>query len=164
MGSKGFSLVELVIVMLLVGILAVTASVKIGTMMGYEQGAGADEFYGRLRLVQEMNMSRDDGSCVAAIMGSRGIWHQDLDSCSVADFSQNRLDEIVFDNTAAVDGKTNMTVTVIFDRKGDPVFCGKTAGTSISVNLGTPAQCGFTIGSDNIPFTINEEGYITYGG
>ncbi len=162
--NRGFTLIELIVVMVLIGIVGLSASAQITAMLGYEQTTSVDELYARLRLVQRINMNRDDSSCVVVTMNQSAIWHQESNSCSTVNLNSERKSEITFDASVAINGSTNNMVNIVFDTLGRPVFCNIRKNTnSITISKVTPTTCSFTIGEEKTPFSVNEEGYINYG-
>jgi len=60
MNHKGFTLIELVMVIVLIGILAVVAVPKLGDMKGMKAGAFADKLEADIRYAQNLAMTRNN--------------------------------------------------------------------------------------------------------
>ncbi|MDH5601118.1 MAG: type II secretion system GspH family protein [Gammaproteobacteria bacterium] len=119
----GFTLVELIVVILLVGILSVSVAPRFFGIASYEDRRAADELRTAIRHTQQMAMNR--GENIQIIITSNnfrvertlapvelrspdGITHSSCDTpfCYVKDFPQNVTPSI--------------TPTIIFDRMGRP--------------------------------------------
>lgn len=73
---RGFTLVELIIVILLLGILAINVLPKLLDRGGYERHALRDEVISRLRLVQSRNMNEPADHCTFLIIEAGRMAHR----------------------------------------------------------------------------------------
>lgn len=71
MRQRGFTLVELVLVMVLVGILAVYAAPRLGG--GYDVAAARDELIEALRYAQQQSMSNTGAANFAVVLAGDGF-------------------------------------------------------------------------------------------
>lgn len=60
MNHKGFTLIELVMIIMLIGILAVVAAPKLGDMAGMKAGAFVDKLEADIRYAQNLAMTRNN--------------------------------------------------------------------------------------------------------
>ncbi len=162
--GAGFTMVELITVIILVGILTVSISSKIITLNSDRDEGYLHEFEVRLRLVQEINMNRADGSCVAAVISNNGFWHQEVGNCSsgqkIAN-SSKRLSVNEFDGDFVVNSSSNNKAVVVFDGLGAVYFCGSGSRTADVTVSPQKKDCRITLGKNGSGVLISSEGYIT---
>ena len=83
--TKGFSLIELVLVILLLGILAAFAVPKWLGKGGFETQTVRDELLTRLRLVQTVNMHEPADRCTQLVVASPRFAHRTYAACPASD-------------------------------------------------------------------------------
>jgi len=157
--NSGFTLVEVVIVLVLVSILAVTAAKKFFGSSPYQAYTFRASLLSALRLTQQRAMQQtSDSFCHQLIINDHRYGIPDRNNCSVTDlstFDVNNLDKtslIVdisnYNVTFSIEGKTNPS-TISFDDMGRPLNdCVNGCNINIISEL------------DNLTIEIEPEGYV----
>ncbi|HHQ5454208.1 TPA: prepilin-type N-terminal cleavage/methylation domain-containing protein [Aeromonas veronii] len=83
--QRGFTLIELVLVILLLGILAAFAVPKWLGKGGFETQTVRDELLTRLRLVQTVNMHEPASRCTQLVIASPRFAHRTYAACPASD-------------------------------------------------------------------------------
>lgn len=153
--NRGFSLIELVAVMVLVAILATFASQRFTGTSGYDEYIVRDQLITAIRFAQQRAMyDHATGSCYrVTISANNYIVQRSTDSGStfaaMDDFDFSAGDSAVADAL----GKVTLTaLTLYFDGLGNPV--GSCAGT----NAGNQAIS--IAGDSTLPLCIYSTGYV----
>ena len=164
--SRGFTLVELITVMILIGIVAVSIAPKLGDLKGDQDVVYLNEFEARLRLVQEIAMNSSGSGCAVAVISNSGFWHQELSDCAdgrtvpASSSSSAHLKETVFDSAMNVDGKSNRRRAVMFDHLGSVRSCLDGSATA-DLTIKTSSQdCSISFGSRGASIKVGVHGHI----
>ncbi len=163
---NGFTLVELIVVIVLISVLAVYAAPKLSDMSEDLESPFYSMAMSRIRSVQEANMTTDDGNCSMMLMAAGAIAEvrtgdgkcYDSDSIEIpAGVRRNFNESSRFSKVTVKVGKTEvksgMMAVVSFDRIGNVRACAVVSPDAM-VPLGNK-ECVITFG--------NKECVITFG-
>jgi len=146
---KGFTTIELIIVIILIGILATTIIPKIQSSGGYQEITYQDESVTKLRSIQLRAMQDTSGSqCINVLVTASKLGIPD-DSC-----------------TSFVDNNINSTTIVkIIDENVSFHYAGGSTSFSFDylgrpVNCTSPCQISIVGQEQTLIIAINEQGYI----
>lgn len=162
MNNKGFTLIELITVIMILSILAVAVAPKSSSTAGYEANAHRAQLLSALRLIQQRAMQQTDGNedlCHEIVFDSvesrYGIPNREIcTSTFPAGWKPDATGHIVDDEyqiTFNVNGAGNPQ-TVGFDWLGKPNASSSCSG-GCTINIVRPGEKTLTI-------TIEPEGYI----
>jgi MSHA pilin protein MshC len=156
--NKGFTLIELIVVIIIMGILSVTVLPNFFTSKGYEEYSYRGEVITKLRSIQlrAMQQSSAQAPCVALDNDHLGVPSVFLSSCTGAfsfdsDYGQNVDDTLevkVDSNHQVVFSMDTGSVPFGFDKWGKPTT-GCSGGCVIAIQ-----------GQDLLKIQIESEGYI----
>lgn len=152
--QKGFTLIELVIVILLLGILAAFAVPKWLGKGGFETHTLRDELVTRLRLVQTMNMHEGEGRCTQLVLEQSRFAHlTQAGSCVARPISNWNADERSRGRVVTASGDISLPQgSFTFDKRS-----GRPLSPSTCVN-----GCNLVVsrGQESARLRIEPEGYI----
>ncbi|WP_161492496.1 prepilin-type N-terminal cleavage/methylation domain-containing protein [Oceanisphaera profunda] len=158
---RGFTLIELVLVLLLIGIMGAVAVPRLFSNADTGNITTRDALVSRLRLVQTMNMNEPQTQRTRLAVDSTGFAHitdvisADTDAVGSADLSDSNLGwRRMYNADAAIKLNTHSTFSIFFDRLGRPRLY-TSDGPSDSCKDG----CNLLIGN-KYKLRIEKEGYI----
>jgi prepilin-type N-terminal cleavage/methylation domain-containing protein len=158
----GFTLIELVVVLVLISILALYAAPKISNVNQDMDSPFYNLALSRIRAVQEINMTSDDGSCALAVISPTSVKElrtphkkcYEISSVVIPYDFRNEYEDARFATVALKLGTQSVAgdslAVVSFDRLGNVRACGVTrSGKSINFEN---KDCRLSFGPD---FAIN---------
>ncbi|AHE47833.1 msha pilin protein mshc [Aeromonas hydrophila 4AK4] len=152
--NKGFTLIELVIVILLLGILAAFAVPKWLGKGGFETHTLRDELVTRLRLVQTMNMHEGEARCTQLVLEQSRFAHlTQTGNCVAKPISNWSADEQSRGRVVTASGGISLPQgSFSFDKRS-----GHPLSPSTCVN-----GCNLVVssGQESARLRIEPEGYI----
>ena len=169
---NGFTLVELIVVIVLISVLAVYAAPKLSDMSEDLESPFYSMAMSMIRSVQEANMTTDDGNCSLMLMAAGAIaevrtgdgrcYDYDRDSIEIPAGVRNFNESSRFSKVTVKVGKTEvkscMMAVVSFDRIGNVRACAVVSLGATSVALGNE-ECVITFGTDYV-LTISKAGAV----
>jgi len=167
---NGFTLVELIVVIVLISVLAVYAAPKLSDMSEDLESPFYSMAMSRIRSVQEANMTTDDGNCSLMLMAAGAIAEvrtgdgKCYDSYSieipagVRNFKESSRFSKVTVKVGKIEVKSDMMAVVSFDRIGNVRACAVVSLGATSVALGNE-ECVITFGTDYV-LTISKAGAV----
>ncbi len=159
--TQGFTLIELVIVIIVLGVLSAVAIPKFVNKSGFEDHVLKDQLIARLRLTQLQNMNADPtgadttNACYWLVVKSNCFYSDHTTSCSSAP-SGNRCSTDSYSIYDPISFSDNMLSA------GNYIF-QPIDGKLIDLSTGKPIITSTVIGisgDNNLSVTINSEGYI----
>lgn len=156
--KKGFTLVELIIIIIVIGILAVTAAPRLLTTSDYAQRSVQDQIISQIRLAQ-LRALNDRSGCYAVYIGadSQAIFraNRNADSSCPASYTLQEQSEISDKVVIDIGGElaTNADpLQILFDTKGRP---------ATSADCAAQQRCKIDItATQNTAVCIESEGYV----
>lgn len=155
MMQRGFTLVELVIVILLLGILAAFAVPKWLGKGGFETHTLRDELVTRLRLVQSINMQEGASRCTQLVVEATRFGHlTQLGGCAGKPISAWNQNELVRGRVVNASGGLVISPqsTFSFDKRSGRPLTPTTCLTGCDLVVSD--------GRENANLRIEPEGYI----
>lgn len=167
---NGFTLVELIVVIVLISVLAVYAAPKLSDMSEDLESPFYSMAMSRIRSVQEANMTTDDGNCsmmlmaagaIAEVRTGDGKCYDSSDSieipAGVRNFNESSRFSKVTVKVGNIEVKSGMMAVVSFDRIGNVRACA-VVSPDAKVPLGNK-ECVITFGTDYV-LTISKAGAV----
>ena len=178
---NGFTLVELIVVIVLISVLAVYAAPKLSDMSEDLESPFYSMAMSRIRSVQEANMTTDDGNCsmmlmaagaIAEVRTGDGKCYDSSDSieipAGVRNFNESSRFSKVTVKVGNIEVKSGMMAVVSFDRIGNVRACAVVSPDAM-VPLGNKSpdamvplgnkECVITFGTDYV-LTISKAGAV----
>jgi MSHA pilin protein MshC len=155
--NLGFTLIELIVVIIMISIMAVTVLPKFFTSNGFEEFTYRDEIITKLRAIQLRSMQQtDDSTCKIVLAAPDTIGLQATDTLSATE--------------QCTTGFAGDTTTVMVNPKHSVIFTLSESLTSFSFSsLGKPEgcisedPCKITVtvtGEKSLEILINSQGFI----
>ena len=167
---NGFTLVELIVVIVLISVLAVYAAPKLSDMSEDLESPFYSMAMSKIRSVQEANMTTDDGNCSLMLMAAGAIaevrtgdgkcYDSDLMieiPAGVRNFNESSRFSKVTVKVGKTEVKSCMMAVVSFDRIGNVRACAVVSPDAM-VPLGNK-ECVITFGTDYV-LTISKAGAV----
>ena len=166
---NGFTLVELIVVIVLISVLAVYAAPRLSDMSEDLESPFYSMAMSGIRSVQEANMTTDDGNCSMMLMAAGAIAEvrtgdgkcYDSDSieipAGVRNFNESSRFSKVTVKVGEEEVKSDMMAVVSFDRIGNVRACAVVSPDEM-VPLGNK-ECVITFGTDYV-LTISKAGAV----
>ncbi|XQW85552.1 prepilin-type N-terminal cleavage/methylation domain-containing protein [Thalassotalea piscium] len=166
--SKGFTLIELIVVIIILGIVSVTVAPKFFSSNGFEQVTYRNEIVSTLRAIQLRTMQQTSGNyCHLISVSSYAIGLNKTDTnnplnCDLSALEDDTKDEFSKNTSVAIEDKhkpnVNFSVNGLanvfgFDQLGRII---NSSGNRVNCN---PCQIVIT-GSETLIVKIENEGYI----
>lgn len=159
---KGFTTIELVVTIIILGILAASIVPRILESNGFEEHTYRNEVITKLRLLQLRAMQQTDGNhCTTVSLGNKSLFLFATNEPPTTPVCSNSAEageitreitrvDIATSHNVAFSYSENLT-QFSFSQLGKPLGC-------IAVN---PCEISITVtGQDALTITINSEGYI----
>lgn len=152
---KGFTLIELIVVIMMIGILAITILPKFQTSKGFEEYTYRDELINKLRSIQLRTMQQtNDAACQVISVSTSEIGLLatviNTNTCDSVPAGDSTTVSIISENNIQFSIEENLS-TFKFSSMGRPIGC-------ISAN---PCEIKLAVTGDNtLDILINSEGYI----
>lgn len=165
----GFTLIELIVVIIILGILSVTVAPKFFTSNGFEQYTYRNEVVTTLRALQLRAMQQTTGNYCHLItvnstqVGLRKFDDTQVNNCHLSDFADKNKPDFDKDTSVTIEAKhavtfsvNGLTNTFAFDQLGRVTdFNGN------RLNCISPNVCQIIItGEEILKIQIENEGYI----
>lgn len=148
--NKGFTIIELVLVIVLLGILSVTVAPKIFNSSGFEDHAYQAEVIATLRSIQLRAMQQTSfgaNQCHTVIVTSKQITVDDGCIANSSNSTGNTLNKLSVNIDSNHDITFSPEMIFSFDSMGRPLSCS--------------SDCEITlVGSSNLKISIESEGFI----
>ena len=174
---NGFTLVELIVVIVLISVLAVYAAPKLSDMSEDLESPFYSMAMSMIRSVQEANMTTDDGNCSLMLMAAGAIAEvrtgdgkcYDSDSieipAGVRNFNESSRFSKVTVKVGNIEVKSGMMAVVSFDRIGNVRACAVVSGyfAASCGTVGRNVRACAVVSPDAMVPLGNKECVITFG-
>lgn len=160
--NRGFTLIELVLVLLLVGIMGAVAVPRLFSNADTGSVTTRDALVSRLRLVQTMNMNEPQTQRTRLVVNGKSFAHiTDVISASSDPVGSTNLSDTskawrrVYTADTAITVNTRNNFSLLFNRLGKPALYGSNGQKVTDCDSG----CDLVVGN-KYTLRIEEEGYI----
>jgi MSHA pilin protein MshC len=151
----GFSLIELIVVIILISIIAVTVLPKFVTSNGFEEYTYRDELIIKLRAIQLRTMQQTDSSTCQSIKVSPSTIGLLATTANATTCETSYAGE---STTVTINDNHNVSFSV---SEGLSSFSFSSLGKPVGCTAISPCEITLTVvGENSLAITINIEGYI----
>lgn len=152
---KGFTLIELIVVIIMIGILAITVLPKFQTSKGFEEYTYRDELMNKLRSIQLRTMQQtNDVACqeISVSASEIGLLATPINTntCDSVPAGETTTVSIASDSSVQFSISENLSMFK-FSSMGRPIGCITTNPCELTLNV---------TGNNTQSILINSEGYI----
>jgi MSHA pilin protein MshC len=151
--QQGFSLVELVMVMILIGILAAVAIPRLGSLSAYSLTSATADLVEALRYAQQQSMSHSGAAHFRVSISGTGFSVQQGGASVTSPLTGNAYTE----DASVWSGVTSAAGTITFDSRGRP-----TCGGFAACTLPTDSNLTITLQKNGESSSVMLERYTGY--
>lgn len=162
--AQGFTLIELVIVIIVLGVLSAVAIPKFVNRGGFEDYSVRDQLISRLRLVQLQSMNADpsesatENACYWLVVESDCFYHEDtarVAGTCLSPSASGVCSDDSYSDYAPVPFPSDMLITTNYRFDLDGKLLSSNASLPLNEEIVIPLN-----GDNNLSITIEDEGFI----